>query len=184
MAFWERAKRSLDFPGEPTALSGDVAYIHIAITTPNLEIENQFWKILQDRRPELESQIRLVTLELLGEKYKVPELRIYRASIGIWIVVSTAFIVLTNYKTLVENIELLVSHIRGAVERIFGVPARFPFIVHGTWTPGPAFARTAWGPDLQNLRSSFGLRLLLWYLVLSHAALLTVLIWILITRLQ
>ena len=82
------------------------------------------------------------------------------------------YYMISNYSSFVESIELLLSHLKSVLRGFFG---RRSLSVHGAWAPGPALVRAEAPSSYSGPVDAT--KILLWYLILSHAALLALFIW-------
>jgi len=137
---------------------------------------------LQGRlREAIRNQVR----ETLGERVEVLQVQIEKGSVTLLIVlgaVGTFFMGFSRYESFIKSVNLLVQQLKDLVSRLFGDAPfggpQIPVSVSGAWQPGPsieaandAFAQPS-GADLN--------RLLLAYLIGSHAVLLGVLLWLVV----
>jgi hypothetical protein len=103
-----------------------------------------------------------------------------RGSLEILIVVGTLYYAVSRYKNFVESIELAVAQMKRIVGSLFERRAPQPAAVRGTWNPGPGMALS--GRSLLPGADSGVFGILVWYVVLSHAAMLVVLMWLLLSH--
>jgi hypothetical protein len=112
-------------------------------------------------------------------KMEVRNITVRRGSIEFWVTIGTIYYVVSNYKQFVEGIELMVRQLRDIVYRL--VSLREPTVrVTYSWYNGPALEEIrARGSEATGLSRE---DLPMVYLIISHAALLFTLLWILLTR--
>jgi len=115
--------------------------------------------------------------EALGPEFQVQSLTIGRGSIEILILIGTTYYAVSRYKNFIESIELLVRQLKDIVKHFFERAAPMRVTVSAAWTPGNGLASVA-APhdDAAAERVSPAL----WYLILSHAAMLAVVLWLLV----
>jgi hypothetical protein len=168
--------------GRRLVLSGEVLSVRLTVTLDH-DFEREAWHILGDVREKLRSEIIAVTQQNLGPEFDVRSMTFARGSIEILVTIGAVYYAVSRYKPFVESVELFVSQLTGVVRRFFHGSLPLPsqdVAVSATWSPGPAFAgreavlTPGEGPDW-----AFPL---LWYLIVSHAALIAVLIWILVGK--
>ncbi|MBI5473547.1 MAG: hypothetical protein HY961_14505 [Ignavibacteriae bacterium] len=168
------------FLGRRTTLSGDVVSIRFTIDFRNgREVDQEVWNFLQETRGELESDTKQAVEKILGPEFEVRSISFRRGSIEIIIIIGTVYYAISRYKNFIESIEMLVSQLKSLFQRFFGRFGPQPLSVHGTWSPGPALARAE---TIMSYGAIDGTMILLWYIILSHAALLSVFIWMLLNR--
>jgi hypothetical protein len=169
------------FFGQRVVLSGDVFFLRFVVSaSEEKQSDERLWSFLHEMRHELESDIKEAIEKFLSPEFEVRSITFHGGSIEILVVIGTAYYVISRYKNFIESVELLLSHLKRIIHRFFGRLWPQPISVYGTWSPGPALVRA------ETLYSSYGsmdaIRILLWYLILSHAALLTVVIWMIVRR--
>jgi hypothetical protein len=153
-------------------ISGEVAFFRIYVQYIHPEEEELILSYL-DFLDKLKSDIKQEMVKSLGEAFYIKSITIGRGSIEVLIVIGTAYYAISRYKNFIESIELLSSQIRNVASRFFSANRPEPPDISVTWTPGPALARLdrsrdRWLPIQNNI--------LLYYLILSHAALLSFLL--------
>jgi hypothetical protein len=109
-----------------------------------------------------------------------------RGSVEIVLVVAavgTVYVLVSRYKNFVESINLLVRHLKRVIERFFMGGGPFRFTVEGSWSPERGLDNAKMLPAAPaGWREWDVSRILLAYLILSHAALLIVFIWLIVSR--
>jgi hypothetical protein len=149
------------------------------------ESEERAWELLgrQSFKASLQSEIVAATHQSLGPEFDVRSMSLTRGSIEILVTIGAVYYALSRYKNFVESIDLLASQLMGVVRRFLerAMPQHVPQLaVSATWEPGPALVRLeGLEPLLPGVAWAYPL---LWYVILSHAALLALFIWLLARR--
>ena len=164
-----------------TILSGDIAYLRFVMTWQNedWQRENKAWELLRETKPLLDDQIRETVRKQMGAEFSVRDVVLVRGSIEVVVIIGTVYYVTSKYKNFIESIGLLKSQLKGLIRGHVDPQSIEPITMTDTWVPGPALASSGIGArriasdDLTKI-------LLLSYLILSHAALLTLLIWLIV----
>lgn len=113
---------------------------------------------------------------ILGPEYNVRDVSIHGGSVELWLIVTTAFAMITNWGSFRQGLDYLISDLRKVIRKI--APAK---VTDASWSPGPALLQ----PQLQIPPDLiFETRLIVTYLVLSHAALLAFMLWMVWLRLR
>jgi hypothetical protein len=154
----------------------------IAILRFTVDMDEQFEPRvlgeLRETRQGLEAEIREVVSERLGDTYSVSRLLIFKGTIKIYLEIAGAvyfgYVGISRYKNFVESIRLLIRDVQRIIQRFVTRSGPVPAVVTGTWIPGPPFQQHRL--YARNARA-WGFAAVLGYLILSHAALLAVLIW-------
>ncbi len=174
-------------PSRSTLVFGSVAYIRLYVTRPNddgqlfgtaLELQGRL-------RNEIESQIRAH----LGQEFELESLNIEKGSVTLLIAISAAgafFMGFSRYESFIKSMNLLVQQLKDIMRRIFG-RNRFsdepnPVEVSGSWEPNESMA--AANKVFTETSDADPNRLLQIYLIMSHAALLGVMLWLIIRHLK
>jgi hypothetical protein len=139
------------------------------------------WKILSNSEQRLRKEITSVVKESLGPEFEVRALAVGRGSVEIVILIGTVYYVVSRYKNFVDSIELMVRQLQQAVRHFFEISAPTRVSVSGSWTPGAGLWQAGVAPA-ETPRSSS--HLLLVYMVISHAGMLVVLVWLLVWTLM
>lgn len=164
------------------AFAGDVCFVRLSVHTIDGEpFEERPWQILDNSDGRLRAEISSAVHEALGPEFQVQSLTIGRGSIEILILIGTTYYAVSRYKNFIESIELMVRQLKDIVKHFFERAAPMRVTVSATWTPGNGLASLA-APhdDAAAERVSPAL----WYLILSHAAMLAVVLWLLVERLR
>jgi hypothetical protein len=103
---------------------------------------------------------------------------IARGSIEILVTIGAVYYAISRYKNFVESIELLASQLTGVVRRFLerAMPIK-ELAVSATWEPGAGLIRLEVEHPVP-VAASWAYPLL-WYVIVSHAALLVLFIWLL-----
>jgi hypothetical protein len=126
--------------------------------------------------------------DTLGSEFGVLDMQIRQGSALILFVIGTlgtVYMGFSRYESFVKNANLLGSQVCGFLRRYFRRNSRFresEVTATGAWRPGPAMITAE-----QLLRVSSGIdscKVILGYLIFSHACLLAVLIWIVVKHLK
>jgi hypothetical protein len=169
-----------------SVLSGEVFSVHlIANLEPSGAVdvnpESQVWGFLGDSsfRDILQKQVLFVAQQSLGPEFDLRRMSFSRGSIDIILTIGAIYYAVYNHKNFRERIELFVSQVTGVVRRFLEKSVRpdTNINVSATWQPGPALAQ-----QQENVGAEVDVRWafpLLWYVILSHASLLALLIWLL-----
>lgn len=175
---WRRAEAR-------SVLSGAVCTVHIVVNM-DFESEQRVWELLGEGlyKANLQSAMLAATHQSLGPEFDVRSMSVTRGSIEILVTIGAVYYALSRYKNFVESIELLASQLAGVVRRFLEEAMRHQPVpqlsVSGTWEPGPALVRLeAFEPVLPGIAWAYPL---LWYVILRHAALLALFIWVLARR--
>ena len=156
----------------------DVATLHFVVGLDE-NFEQMAWGMLSESHDRLERDIREAVAETLGPEYTVSRFLYTRGSIEILIGIGAGlyavYVGASRYKNLIESLTLLVRQLRGIFQRFFGRNDPGTVTVTATWIPGPTLQQQAFATPRGTAWPGFSA--VLWYLVLSHAALLAVVIW-------
>lgn len=156
-------------------LSGDVAYYRFIMRMDDFNDEEAAWSQLLEARRPMEDEMRKITQDTLGTEFSVRSVTPIRGSIEILVVVGTTYYAVSKYKNFVDSLELLRNQLEGLIRRFF---RRGNYTVSSSLTLGPTVV--AGGMPVANQFDSN--KLLLAYLILSHAAMLALFIWIILRR--
>jgi hypothetical protein len=165
-------------------MSGAVCTVHIVVNM-DFESEERAWGLLgrERYRGELQSQMLAATHQALGPEFDVRSMSLARGSIDILVTIGAVYYALSRYKNFVDSIELLASQLTGVVRRFLesAMPQPAPQVaMSATWEPGPGLVRLeTFEPSPSGVAWAYPL---LWYIILSHAALLALFIWIMARR--
>jgi hypothetical protein len=174
------AKRTME-------VSGIVGYLQIVASDNFDDRENSLYRHALEMRGELVAVANKQVMETLGPEFEVLNLEIRPGSANIWIIISAVGSVLmtfSRYESFIKSLNLLLSQLSNVVSRILGRQPRpgGGISVRSAWQPGPAITTAN---QLLSLSSgSDGCSSLIAYHVLSHAALMAVMIWLLVRHLK
>lgn len=171
------------FIGQRIILSGDVLSLRFIVDikeeykNKDYSYNHKMWDILTETNGKLEYEIKKVTENILGPQFKVQSVTFRHGSVEILIVIGTIYYAISRYKNFIESIELFKQQLKSLLLNFFGGFFEEPISVYGTWSPGPALAHAQM---MLSYDSMDAMKILLWYMLLSHAALLTVFIWMIV----
>ena len=157
-------------------ISGETIFFRIHAQYKDPQYENKAFRYYLDSLDELKHGIKQEIVKSLGEAFDIKSITIGRGSIEVLIVVGTEYYAISRYNNFIESVELLSSQVKKVAGRLFGTIAAEQPDISVTWTPGPALARLNSSRDGCILIHS---DLLIYYLILSHAALLSFVLWML-----
>jgi hypothetical protein len=178
--------------GNSVLVSGVVSLFQIHVQNPYIGRDDeeddflygQALEMQQKLRREIEEQVH----ETLGPEFQVQSLDIRKGSVTFLIAISAAYafyMSFSRYESFVKSANLLTVQLKGIVQRIFGQNGNAPgnLDVQGTWVPLSPItdAHTVLSPTPKGWDNC---RLLLLYILVSHALLLSLVAWLLITRLK
>jgi hypothetical protein len=133
--------------------------------------------MFEDFDQELRERISGIVRETLGPPFEVRLVAVGRGSIEVIVLIGTTYYAISRYKNFVESIELVVRQITDLVRHIFGRATPTPVTATGTWAPAQGMLAA-----LPRRRVRAGSSLVLWYLILSHAAMMVVILWFVLSR--
>lgn len=169
--------------GRTAVLRGNVCTIQLsAKASRDEEYDQDLWGAMSNIRPKFEDEIKHAVREYLGGEFEVQSVDFLWGSVEVLIAIGTIYYAISRYESFVRSLELLTAHLRIRLARLVGRSGMQPIHISATWLPGPSLARveeTACRSESIDTPS-----LLLLYLVVSHGALLAVLVWMLATRLR
>lgn len=175
--------RWFPFLGRRIVLSGDVMTLRFIISArDDQEFDQRLRGLAYDLRDELEAEVRQATWRLLGSEFEVRSIVFGRSSLEILVAIGTAYYVVSRYKNFIESVQLLISQLKSLFERFFRPRVPVPIYVNGDWLPGPGLVTA--GQIYAPYGSGDPNGILLIYLILSHAALLALFIWMVLRKLQ
>jgi hypothetical protein len=158
-------------------LSGEALVVRLTVTTGR-EGEDEFlWEITRKESFRLREEMADAVHKHMGPEFDIRSMSFARGSVEILVVIGTLYYAVSRYKNFVESIELLVAQLKRVVTGFFDQRTS-PVSVQGNWTPGPGLVQAA--PRLSGGLIGESPGLVVWYLVLSHAAMLAVLLWLLV----
>ena len=159
-----------------TVLSGDVAYIRIIINVSR-EIEDEAWTWMVKIMPEIRSEAEELTNREFGSQLIVRSMTPIRGSIEVMVVIGATYYAVASYEDFLGGVE----RIRSQVQRLCSNRMeRFNPTVTSTTTLGPSAANVPTTPTAVIDPTKM---ILLGYIILSHAALLVLFIWMLSKKL-
>lgn len=164
--------------GRSLMLSGEVLLVRLVVQAEEPEGDGTLWVIAQRESYRLREEIAAAVHQHMGPEFDVRSMSFALGSLEILVVVGTLYYAVSRYKNFVESIELSVSQLKRVVSAFFGQRMPGPVPVQGSWSPGPGFVQAA--PGLSGRLMGESSSLIVWYLILSHAAMLAVLLWLLI----
>jgi hypothetical protein len=174
-------------------ISGIVATIRVVVRSG--KDDERFYGLAEENRRRLAEQINQQIAETLGPGYLLFYFDIRQGSIEFWIEIGTRAAQILNgvsrYDALVKSIEKLTEQIKGIVRRLFldDIPnsvssrllgAQIEPETDSVWTPGETIIAAAESFNTRRAAPFDVNRILLYYLIASHAALMTVVIWIVV----
>ena len=181
------ANRMPIFARKTVPIYGFIGLVRLSVNTN--DEDSELLGYARELHRKLEAEIDLQVQQTLGPEFEVLNVEINRGSITLLIAVGavgTFYMGFSRYEGFVKSVNLLVSQLRGLLQRFFGQApggaTRPPVSVTGSWQPGPVVIAAN-----QTLDASSGIdscQIVLAYLLLSHAALLGVLIWLVIRHLR
>jgi hypothetical protein len=175
------------FERKTVELTGVIGYLQVVASDNFDDRENSLYRHALEMRGELVVAANKQVLETLGPEFEVLNVEVRPGSAIIWIVigsVGTVFMTFSRYESFVKSVNLLLSQLSNVMSRILGRQPRpgGGISVRSAWQPGPAI--TTANQLLNFSSSSDGCSYLIAYLVLSHAALMAVMIWLLVRHLK
>ena len=127
-----------------TILSGEVLSVRFDVASPEdgPPFHQEHWSYLDQAGGKLRHEIAAAVKEQLGPEFDVRSLTFARGSITVLLVVGTVYYAISRYKSFIESVELLVSHLKDLIRRFFERLAPMPVSVSASWTPGPALVQS------------------------------------------
>lgn len=165
-------------------ISGDVAYFSVQIAFLDQKDELMAWERIHELEVEMRHEFDRVARDVLGREFRVRSMTIGRGSIEVIIVlaaVGSFYMGFSRYKNFMESLDLLRSQIQSILRRFMPNSDS----VSATWIPSPALVSVAENSTplaLQWYTSHQIQMILLIYFIVSHAAILAVLVWLLIRK--
>jgi len=162
-------------------LSGHICTIRlVASSFQKQEWDERTLEWLKKNRDAFESELKNEVKIVLGNHFKVTQIDYFRGSVEISVIIAAVGVVyyaISRYKNFIESLDLLVFHLR---KLLHGFAGPMDSQVTGEWLPGPNMIQVN---DIDSEINIIGItKLLIWYLILTNVALLSLLIWILIRR--
>jgi len=167
-------------PNSQTTLSGDVCTIRIFITSVDEQIDERLFYHFREIQPKLKIQVEEIVKKRLGEQFEVRRLRLERGSVEVLILIGTTYYAVSRYKNFVESIDLLTSQLKSLFSRLASAESPAPIEVTGDWSPSPSL--TSAEVASSRVTSNPILLIMLLYIILSHAAMLAVIIYQLLKK--
>lgn len=168
--------------GRPLILSGEVLVVRLTVQAEGTESDEILWAIASKEAYRLREEMAAAVHQHMGTEFDIRSMSFARGSLELLVVIGTLYYAVSRYKNFVESIELLVAQLKRVVSAFFDRRMQSAVSVQGNWTPGPGLVQAA--PRLSGGMPGESSGLVLWYLVLSHAAMLAVLLWLLVRRFQ
>jgi hypothetical protein len=169
--FWPRRRRP---KSERRPTPNALAFVKLRVDpVSNAAAANgdlELWGVLEEREGDLVLEIEDAARSFFGED-ATALVTVGRGSLLIDIVV-IGYGALKIYKEVIGNLEWFKGHVEGIIRRFFGPQA---IQIVGTATPSPGLVSAVPAPP-----SASPDRLVTRYLVLSHAALLAIVLWLLV----
>jgi hypothetical protein len=173
---------------KPTVpIYGYVGALQLTVRSADDRYDENLLGYARERHQALEKEIEQQVKETLGPDFEVIRVDIRQGSVTLWIVigaVGTFFMGFSRYESFIKSVNLLVDQLKGLLRRFFSdVPGGGPTVsATGSWQPAPVITAAN-----QVFTSSSGLdsgMIMLIYLMLSHAAMTTILLWLLVRHLK
>lgn len=162
----------------PRTIQGDVCFVRLTVHSRDGEpFEERPWRVLDNSNLRLREEIAAVVRENMGSAFEVRALTVGRGSIEIVVLIGTVYYAISRYKNFVESIELMLKQLKEVVKHFFERSAPMSVTVSASWTPAGGLIAAA---PVASARSNPAL----WYLIVSHAAMLAVILWLLVLKLR
>jgi hypothetical protein len=163
---------------EQILLSGDVVYYRFVMRMDEYEDEERAWVTMMKERPVMEDMINRTIRDNLGSEFSLRSMTPIRGSIELILVIGTTYYAISKYKNFIDSLELLRTQLESFLKNFFGGRIASGMRISSSMTLG---ASTAAG-NIAGSGTFDANRFLLFYVLLSHAALLAVFIWIVLKR--
>jgi hypothetical protein len=177
------------FATNSVPIYGVVGFARLVVTAGNENYDEYLLGYGRETHQQLELEIANLVRQTLGPEFEVYNVRIEKGSITVWVVLSvlgTLFMGVSRYESFIKSVNLLMSQLKGLLGRFFGqAPGnerRPPVTVTGSWEPSEVV--TTAHQALSHSKGIDSSQVVLAYLLLSHAALLGVLVWLVIRHLK
>lgn len=156
--------------------------------------EDRLFYFAQEIQQKLQADIRAQVARTLGEEFTVDDFHIERGSVIItFSVAAVAFFTsplgqilldFSRYDALIKSLTLLRTQISSVIGRLFG-GFQAPLRMHSTWQPSMKLNAAMHAPSAptEPQRPDIS-RILIAYLIFSHASLLAVLLWLVVKHLK
>lgn len=159
----------------------EVAYVRVLLDSDQRqqpERDDELWGFVREVRGDLTEEIGLAVRQVLGEGFTASNVSVRRGSVEILVTIAAGYYAVSRYKNFVESLQLLAVQLEHIVRAFLPPHLRHQGTVSSSWAVGPAvFATIARTSSTGGYQPSA----LLAYLLLSHAALLGVIIYMLLT---
>jgi hypothetical protein len=151
---------------------GDLAFYFI-VEGDNSAQEDELWSIASRIRDALTAEISLAVGKILGPQCYLRAIDIRRGSVTFWIFVGGAYTLISQYSDFAKSVREFTLYVQRLLKNMFSGTTR-GFSIMGGYTAVAALQPH--GERKPFLSREFITPLLVIYLILSHAALLTVLL--------
>jgi len=163
-----------------------LGFLRFTVTTEDENYDSNLLGYARESSKQLKAEIDAQVRKTLGPEFEVESVEFNEGSIEAYVhlaAVGTILMAFSKYESFIKSVNLLISQLKGLLQRFFSQGAEQPSVsVTGRWVPGPVIseANQAFGVSSGIDSSQFVLP----YLVLSHAAILGVLLWLVIRHLK
>jgi len=162
-------------------LAGEVCTVRLTLSMPfEREFDERLFGEIQEASKEFDRAFRDKVKTHLGHQFEVVRIGVSRGSITVLVVIGvlgTVYMTISRYKSFREGLLQLVADLRTVAERILGQFQPAGLHVSTSWSPEPALLPLE-EAYIFPISTDTTNQILLWYLVLSHAALLLVFLWL------
>lgn len=176
------------FAQQTAPIYGVVGFMQFTVSTEG-DDGGFLYSFASERHEKLEEEVRSQAQKTLGSNFEVLNVRLDRGSVEIMIMlgaVGTFFMGFSRYESFIKSVNLLTSQLKRVFQRFFESaspgPPDISIAVTGSWQPSSTVLAAN-----ETLNSTSGWNyghVLLAYLILSHAALLFVFLWLVIHHLK
>jgi hypothetical protein len=161
-------------------ICGKIALIHLTASVP--QDEKRFDNYLAEALPTLQEEISESLTEMikdeLGDRFEA-NIKVKKGSLKVFLAIKSVVDVLIYYKEIVETIKLIVRQAKAIVKRIVERRTGLYVVVSGGLSPLSPILNAR-----LTQRSRFSSSdVMLYYLIVSHAALLLLFAWIIVKQL-
>jgi len=175
-----------DFDRNSALISGVVSFFQIHVEQAEDEEDDRLYRFALETQSKLRHDVEELIRETLGPEFQIQSLNLRRGSVTILIAISAAYafyMSFSRYESFIKSSNLLASQIKSVVKRIFGqASSEDELEVSATWNPMSPITEAH---NVFRRHGGFDSNLLLLaYILVSHAALLGVFIWLLIHHLK
>jgi hypothetical protein len=158
-------------------LSGEVCSFRIHIRSTESKADGELFQLFREYRSSLRDDVEARVKKEMGEQFEVRKFDVEPGSVEVILVIGTAYVVVSRYKNFIESINLLLSQLKSMFSNFAVAHSRAPIEVAGNWSPGAALVNIEATSSKPSYDYNIVLLILLFYFVLSHAALLSVIIY-------